>query len=46
VEWKRVPADLLLETLEVTAPICFACHMANLLVREHPDLAIERGRPR
>ena len=46
VEWKRVPADLLLETLEAAAPICFACHMANLLVREHPDLAIERGRPR
>jgi len=46
VEWKQVPADLLLETLEAAVPVCFACHMANLLVREHPDLAIERGRPR
>lgn len=43
VEWKQVPADLLFETLEAAVPICFACHMANSLVREHPDLAIVRG---
>jgi hypothetical protein len=46
MEWKDVPADRLYETLEVTAPLCFACHMANTLVREHPELAIERSRPR
>jgi len=46
VEWKQVPADQLFETLEAAKPICFACHMASLLVREHPELAIERGRPK
>ena len=45
VEWKQVPADRLFETLEAAAPVCFACHMANTLVREHPELAIERNRP-
>jgi hypothetical protein len=43
VEWKQVPADLLFETLEAAVPVCFACHLANSLVREHPDLVIERG---
>jgi hypothetical protein len=45
VEWKQVPAERLFETLEAAAPVCFACHMANTLVREHPELAIERNRP-
>jgi hypothetical protein len=45
VEWKEVPADRLFETLEASAPLCFACHMANTLVREHPELAIERSQP-
>jgi hypothetical protein len=44
VEWKQVQADLVFETLEAAVPVCFACHMANSLVREHPDLAIDRGR--
>ena len=44
LEWHQVPADKLFETLESSAPVCFACHMANKLVREHPDLAIERHR--
>jgi hypothetical protein len=46
VEWKQVPADQLIEMLEAAAPVCFACHMANTLVREYSDLAIERNRPR
>jgi hypothetical protein len=46
VEWKQVPADRLFETLEAAVPVCFGCHMANKLVREHTDLAIERHRPR
>jgi len=45
VEWKQVPANLLLETLEAAVPICFPCHMANRLVREHPELATPRDRP-
>lgn len=46
VQWKQVSADRLNETLETALPVCFACHMANTLVREHPELAIERNRPR
>jgi hypothetical protein len=46
VEWSQVPADKLHETLAVASPVCFACHMANTLVREHPELAVDRARPK
>jgi hypothetical protein len=46
VQWKEVSADVLTETLETALPICFACHMANRLVREHPELVTERNSPR
>lgn len=42
VEWKQVPAEQLYETLETALPVCFACHMAATLVREHPELAVDR----
>ncbi len=45
VEWSQVPAERLEETLATARPICFACYMASRLVREHPDLAIDRTRP-
>ena len=41
-EWDAVPADRLQETLASARPVCFACHMATTLVREHPDLVTER----
>ena len=44
VEWERVPADKLTGTLAGALPICFACHMANRLVREHPELVTDRHR--
>jgi hypothetical protein len=28
--------------LAAALPVCFACHMANTLVREHPELAVKR----
>ena len=46
VEWSEVPADKLHGTLAAASPVCFACHMANRLVREHPELAIDRARPK
>jgi hypothetical protein len=46
IEWNDVSADALLDTLAAASPVCFACHMATKLVREHPDLAIDRSRPR
>jgi hypothetical protein len=42
VEWTQVPVDQLPEVLERSTPICFACHMASTLVREHPELSVER----
>jgi len=42
-DWNQVPAERLPEILEAAAPVCFACHMANTLVREHPELALDRG---
>ncbi|HUI55690.1 MAG TPA: hypothetical protein VLY04_12005 [Bryobacteraceae bacterium] len=44
VEWSQIPAEQLPETLAASLPICFACHMANRLVREHPELAVNRPR--
>jgi hypothetical protein len=44
VEWSRIPADRLRETLAAASPICFACHMGNTLVREHPELVVDRHR--
>ena len=43
VEWSRVPAEQLTQTLETASPVCFACHMANTVVREHPDLVVDRS---
>jgi hypothetical protein len=45
VEWSEIPAERLQDTLATATPICFACYMATRLVREHPDLAIDRSRP-
>jgi len=43
-EWNQIPTDKLLETLTSALPICFACHTANRLVREHPELVTDRHR--
>jgi hypothetical protein len=45
VEWNRIPADELMGRLAVALPICFPCHTANRLVKEHPDLVTDRHRP-
>jgi hypothetical protein len=45
VEWKQISADMLPETLAAAQPICFACHTAQTLVRQHPDLVVDRHRP-
>jgi hypothetical protein len=44
LEWNQVPADELVGTLAAALPICFACHTANKLVNEHPELVIDRHR--
>ena len=44
MEWSEIPADRLTETLAAGAPICFGCHMANSLIRNHPELVVDRHR--
>jgi hypothetical protein len=43
IEWNDVSAEELSETLATGFPVCFACYMANKLVCEHPDLAVDRA---
>jgi hypothetical protein len=45
VEWHQIPAERLGETLETALPVCFSCHIAQTLVREHPELVTDRSRP-
>jgi hypothetical protein len=45
VEWNQVPAERLAETLATARQICFSCHLAATLVREHPALVTDRSRP-
>ncbi len=45
VEWDQIPAEQLQETLATALPLCFGCHIANTMVREHPELVIDRNRP-
>jgi hypothetical protein len=42
VEWSAIPAEQLQETLTAAEPICFACHLGNTMVREHPELVVDR----
>jgi hypothetical protein len=44
VEWNQIPADKLSGTLAAALPICFACHTANKLVKEHPEVVTDRHR--
>jgi hypothetical protein len=44
VEWSSIPSEKVPETLQTALPVCFACHMASTLVRERPDLVIDRSR--
>jgi hypothetical protein len=46
MEWRQIPADHLSEVLETSLPVCFACHTAIKMVREHPELVIDRHRVR
>ena len=43
VEWSDIPAERLQEVLSAAEPVCFACHMASKMMREHPELMIDRS---
>ncbi len=44
VDWNQVPAEKLHETLSEAQPVCFACHTAGTMVRQHPDMVVDRGK--
>ena len=44
VEWSEIPAEQLQEALSTAQPVCFACHTASKMMRDHPDLVIDRSR--
>ena len=41
--WSEVPADRLSETLSAAKPVCAACHLANKMVRDRPELVTDRS---
>jgi len=43
VEWSEIPAEQLQEVLSAARPVCFACHMASKMVREHHELVTDRS---
>jgi len=43
LEWAQISADKLGTVLAASKPLCFACHLANTLVRERPDLVVARN---
>ena len=43
VDWSQIPAQELPDTLATAQPVCFACLTASLLVRERPDLVVDRS---
>ena len=49
LEWNEIPAEKLQETLLEANPICFACHTARKMLREHrgliSGLSESTGRP-
>jgi len=45
-EWSEVPADCLIESLSADLPVCWNCHVAETLRREHPDLITDRPWPK
>ena len=42
LQWDEISPDKLYEVLAASKPLCFACCMANSLVREHPELVVAR----
>ena len=43
VEWAQLKVEQLDDVLATHRPVCFACHLTNTFVREHPDLVVDRS---
>ena len=42
VEWQELCAENIPAALETAKPVCWDCHLLKTLMREHPNLIIER----
>ncbi len=42
LEWSQVPAEQVFEALQTHKPVCFTCFSVNTLVRQHPELVVNR----
>ena len=42
LDWSEVPAEQVFNLLETHKPVCFTCLATNTLVREHPELVVNR----
>ena len=45
VEWKQVPLLEVVQTMAVSLPVCWNCHIAQTFRREHADLVVDRSLP-
>lgn len=46
VYWDSIAAEKLPEVFTSHAPVCWDCHIASTLVREHPEVVTDRPWPR
>jgi hypothetical protein len=42
IEWQELRAENIPAALEAAKPVCWDCHLLKTLMREHPDLIIQR----
>ncbi len=42
VQWNEIPAENLQAALGTHRPVCWSCHMAETVRREHPELVVDR----
>jgi hypothetical protein len=42
VEWNAIPAEKLQEALGTCRPVCWSCHIAETVRREHPEMVVDR----
>lgn len=46
VQWREVPPEQLPEVLASFRPVCWQCHVTETFRREHPELVVERPKPK
>jgi hypothetical protein len=42
VQWNEIPAENLQDALGTHRPVCWSCHIAETLRRDHPEMVVDR----